>query len=147
MKTYQPKQKEVSREWHLIDAEGEVLGRLSARVAGLLMGKHKPGYSRHMDVGDWVVILNAEKIEVSGRKSEQKVYYSHSGYPGGFKKVAYKKLHEEHPERVIELAVKGMLPDNRLRRDRLARLKLVVGGENPYEGKFRKENKDGEEKK
>lgn len=137
MKTYQPKLKEVKRVWHLIDAKDEILGRLATRVAVLLTGKGKPSYSTQMDVGDFVVILNAEKIEVTGKKSTQKVYRSHSGYPGGLKEVSFSKMLETHPERILEKAISGMLPDNRLKKGRMARLKVLVGDKNPYEDKFK----------
>ena len=140
MKTYQPKKKEVKRVWHLIDAKGEILGRLSSRIAKLLMGKHKAGYSAHMDMGDYVVVINAKSIVVSGKKEEQKVYRSHSGYPGGYKEVKYKKMLMERPERIIELAVLGMLPGNRLKKKRIARLKVFAGSEHPYFDKFRNKN-------
>ena len=136
MKTYQPKQKEVKRAWHLVDAKGEILGRLSSKVAQLLMGKGKASFSTHMDVGDNVVVLNAEKIEVTGKKSSQKVYRSHSGYPGGYKEVSFEKMSQKFPERIITHAVSGMLPDNRLKSARLKRLIVVAGDENPYEKKF-----------
>lgn len=136
MKTYQPKGKEIKRNWHLIDAKEEVLGRLSSGVANLLMGKGKPTYSPHIDSGDWVVIVNAEKVKLTGRKAEQKLYRRHSGYPGGFKEVSFEKMITEHPERVIQHAVDGMLPDNRLKKHRMARLKVVVGEKNPYSDKF-----------
>ncbi len=132
MKTYQPKEKEVKRDWHTINADGEVLGRLSSKIAGLLMGKNKATYSRHMDSGDNVVVLNAEKVVVTGKKSSQKVYRGHSGYPGGFKESKFEKVLKEHPERIIEHAVRGMLPDNRLKAPRMARLKVIVGDKNPY---------------
>ncbi|KKR39405.1 50S ribosomal protein L13 [Candidatus Woesebacteria bacterium RIFOXYA1_FULL_40_18] len=137
MRTFQPKGKEIKREWHEIDAKGEVLGRLATKVATYLMGKNKPTYSANIDSGDFVVVLNAEKVRLTGRKSAQKVYRSHSGYPGGFKEVSYEKMLKEHPERVIEFAVYGMLPGNRLRKDRMARLKVVVGDKNPHESKFK----------
>lgn len=136
MKTYQPKEKEIKRGWHLIDADGVILGRLATEVARMLMGKHKPSFSRHMDMGDYVVVVNAEKVKLSGKKPKQKVYRSHSGYPGGFKEVTFAQMKKEHPERIVGHAVAGMLPDNRLKRDRMARLKVVVGGENPYKDKF-----------
>lgn len=132
MKTYQPKEKEVKRNWNLIDAKGEILGRLSSKVAQLLTGKGKPTYSPHMDSGDYVVVINAEKIELTGRKKTQKVYRSHSGYPGGFKEVSFAKMSQDAPEEIIKHAVVGMLPDNRLKKDRLTRLKIVVGDKNPY---------------
>lgn len=137
MKTYQPKQKEVKRSWHLIDAKGEILGRFASKVAQLLTGKGKASYSTHMDMGDFVVVLNSEKIEVTGKKASQKVYRSHSGYPGGLKEVSFSKMSETHPERILLHAVSGMLPNNRLKAMRLARLKLVVGDKNPYEEKFK----------
>ncbi len=131
MKTFQPK-KEVKRNWHLLDAKDKVLGRLASSVAILLMGKHKPTYSSHMDSGDYVVIINVEKVKLTGKKTSQKVYRRHSGYPGGFKEVSFSKMITEHPERVIQLAVSRMLPKNRLQDQRIERLKLVVGDKNPY---------------
>ena len=132
LKTYQPKQKEVKREKHLVDAKDQILGRLSTNVATLLMGKHKPTYSQHMDSGDFVVVINAEKIKLTGNKKEQKVYRSHSGYPGGFKEVSFEKMSKEHPARIIEFAVSGMLPDNRLKSDRIARLHVTKGEKHKY---------------
>ncbi|MEK7472657.1 MAG: 50S ribosomal protein L13 [Patescibacteria group bacterium] len=138
MKTYQPKQKEVKRAWHLIDAQGEVLGRLASKVAILLMGKQKSTYSTHMDSGDNVVVINAEKITTTGKKAEQKVYRSHSGYPGGFKEVSFEKMAKVHPARIIEFAVSGMLPDNRLKSDRMARLHITKGEKHKYDNNFKK---------
>ncbi len=135
-KTFQPKESEVKRNWHLIDAKGEVLGRLATKIAMILMGKTKADYSQHMDSGDFVVVLNAEKVVVSGRKAQQKVYRSHSGYPSGFKEKKYSKVMEEHPERILEHAVAGMVPDNRLKAERMKRLNVVIGSENPYANKF-----------
>ena len=135
-KTYQPKQKEIKKAWHLIDAKGEVLGRLASKVAILLMGKQKSTYSTHMDSGDNVVVINAEKIITTGKKAEQKVYRSHSGYPGGFKEVSFEKMSKEHPNRIIEFAVSGMLPDNRLKSDRMARLHVTKGLKHKYESNF-----------
>lgn len=129
MKTYQPKQKEINRQKHIVDAKDRVLGRLATKVAVLLMGKHKAGYSAHLDSGDKVVVINAAKVEITGNKAEQKVYRSHSGYPGGFKEITYKKMLQEHPERIIIHAVSGMLPKNRLRDKRLARLEVYVAEE------------------
>ena len=137
-KTYQPKAKDIKREWHLFDAKDEILGRLATKVAKLLMGKQKSTYSAHLDSGDFVVIINAEQVKLTGKKKEQKVYYSHSGYPGGFKEVKFSKMVTEKPARIIEMAVSGMLPKNKLRQDRLARLKVVAGEKNPYEDKFKK---------
>jgi len=137
MKTYQLKAKEVKRNWHLIDAKDAVLGRLATRAAALLMGKLKVDYSPHIESGDYVVVVNAEKVKVTGRKAQQKLYRSHSGYPGGFKEVTYAKMSKEHPERIIEHAVSGMLPDNRLKKARMAMLKIIVGEKNPYADKFK----------
>ena len=133
MKTFQPKAKEVKREWHLMDAKGEILGRLATQIAVFLMGKHKPSYSTHMDSGDFVVVLNAEKIEVTGKKDQKKVYRTHSGYPGGLKERSYQQVMAVHPERILGNAVAGMIPDNRLKDERLMRLKIVIGDKNPYE--------------
>ena len=134
--TYQPKAKEVKRNWLLIDAKGKVLGRLATEIATKLMGKHKADYSPHMDNGDYIVVVNAKEIKVTGRKEEQKKYYRHSGYPGGFKEVSYKEMKEKHPTRILELAVKRMLPDNRLRDKRMTRLFISLDSNNPYKNKF-----------
>lgn len=136
MKTYQPKHKDIKRNWHLIDAKDQVLGRMSTEIVKLLMGKHKPTYSNHMDMGDYVVVVNAEKVVVTGNKRKQKVYQKHSGYPGGFKEVSFEKMITEQPARVIELAVRRMLPDNRLRDKRMRRLKVFAGDKHPYNKKF-----------
>lgn len=136
MKTYQPKEKEVKRGWHLIDAKDEVLGRLSTKVANLLTGKTKVTYSSHMDSGDNAVVINADKIVVTGKKSTQKVYRSHSGYPGGFKERSYAQVTKEHPERIVEHAISGMIPDNKIKAQRMARLTVVTGSVNPLESKF-----------
>lgn len=136
-KTFSPTPKDVKREWHLIDANDQILGRLCTKIAGLLMGKGKATFSTHMDMGDFVVVINAEKVMVSGRKAQQKVYITHSGYPGGFKSKKYSSVMEQHPERIIEHAVAGMLPINRLRDPRLLRLKVVAGDKNPYEKEFK----------
>lgn len=142
MKTYQPKQKEVKREWHLINAKSQVLGRMASDIVKYLTGKHKVSYVPHLDMGDYVVVLNAEKVKVTGRKEKQKIYYRHSGYPGGFKEIAYQKLKKEQPEKIIQLAVKRMLPGNRLRDKRMVRLKVVAGEKNPYKDKFGKKNNE-----
>lgn len=131
-KTYQPKAKEVTRKWHLIDAEPEILGRLATRIAGLLMGKGKVSYSAHMDSGDYVVVVNAAKVQVTGNKEKGKVYYRHSGYPGGFREQTLGELRTKNPVKIIEKAVYNMLPKNRLRSDRMARLKLFAGAEHKY---------------
>jgi large subunit ribosomal protein L13 len=140
MKTYQPKQKEVKREWHLINAKSQVLGRMASDIVKYLTGKHKVSYVPHLDMGDYVVVLNAEKVKVTGKKEKQKIYYRHSGYPGGFKEIAYRKLKKEQPEKIIQLAVKRMLPGNRLRDKRMVRLKVVAGEKNPYKDKFKMKN-------
>jgi len=137
-KTYQPKKKEINRIWHLVDAKDKVLGRLATDVTIKLMGKHKPSYSTHMDSGDYVVVINARNIKITGDKENQKVYISHSGYPGGFKEVKYAKVLAENPERIIENAVWGMLPENRLKKKRFVRLKVFEGAEHTFKDKFKK---------
>ena len=122
MKTYSPKAREITRDWHVVDATGQTLGRLAAEVASLLRGKHKPTYSPHLDMGDYVVVVNSEKIRVTGRKRQQKMYYRHSMYPGGLKVESLDKLLARRPARVIERAVRGMLPHNRLGRQSAADL-------------------------
>lgn len=136
-KTFQPTPKDIVRVWHLVDAKDQILGRLSTKVASLLIGKGKPTFSRHMDSGDFVVVINAEKIMVTGRKAQNKVYRTHSGYPSGFKEKKYGSVMEMHPERIIEHAVYGMLPDNRLKDPRMLRLKVIAGSKNPYEKEFK----------
>ena len=141
MKTYQPRFKEIKRDWRLVDAEDQILGRTATKIAELLMGKHKVKYSKHIDIGDYVVVLNVEKVKLTGRKEDQKLYRRHSGYPGGFKEITAKLMREKHPERLIKKAVFGMLPDNRLKKARMVRLKLIKGNKNPYENKFKKKDK------
>ena len=131
-KTYSVKASDIEREWHIIDASDEVLGRLATRIAGLLMGKHKPIFSRHLDVGDFVVIINADKVRVTGNKAKQKMYYHHSGYPGGLKSVSLEKMMQTHPNRVIEHAVKGMLPRNKLNAGMMKRIKVYSGDSHPH---------------
>ncbi len=137
MRTYQPKKEEVKRQWHLIDVKGEILGRAASEIATKLIGKNKVNFSRHIDSGDYVVVINAKDVKVSGKKEKQKVYRSHSGYPGGFKEVKYAKMLKENPNRIIQLAVKGMLPDNRLKDKRMSRLKVFSGEKHPYEDKIK----------
>ena len=132
MKTYSIKVSEIKRDWHVIDATDQVLGRLATQVARLLMGKHKPVFSRNLDVGDYVVIINADKVRVTGDKAKQKVYYRHSGYPGGLKSITYDKLMQANPTRVIEHAVKGMLPHTRLGASIMKKLKVYVGDTHPH---------------
>jgi large subunit ribosomal protein L13 len=132
MKTYQPKAGEVNRSWVLVDAQGQNLGRLASRVAVLLRGKHKPVFAPHTDVGDFVVIINAEKVAVTGRKLRQKEYHHHSQYPGGLKTVRLGKLLQEKPERVLEKAVRGMLPKNKLGDALFGKLKVYAGPTHPH---------------
>jgi len=127
MKTYSTKLADIKRKSHTIDASEKVLGRLASQIAVLLMGKNKEIFTRNMDVGDYVVVINAEKVRVSGKKPEQKMYYRHSGYPGGFKSTTLEKMMDTHPSRVIEYAVKGMLPTNRLRARMMKRLRIYSG--------------------
>ena len=133
LKTYSTKASEIEREWHLIDASDKILGKIATQVATLLMGKHKPIFCRHLDTGDYVVVLNAEKVRVTGNKTKQKFYYRHSGYPGGFKSISLEKMMQTHPTRVIEHAVKGMLPHNRLGAQMLKKLRIYVGDTHPHQ--------------
>jgi large subunit ribosomal protein L13 len=137
MKTYSLKEKEIVRHWHVIDASGQTLGRLATRVASLLQGKHKPTYSPHLDMGDYVVVVNAEKVHVTGKKGTDKVYYHHTGYMGGLKTTTLEKMLNKRPQRVIELAVQGMLPKNRLGRRLLRNLKVYAGPEHPHEAQVK----------
>lgn len=137
MSTYSPKKEEIKREWHLFNAQGEVLGRLSTQIAQFLMGKNKPIFVRHLDIGDHVVVVNAEKITVTGKKEKNKKYYHHSGYPGGLKITPLEKMRKEHPERIIIHAVSGMLPQNKLRDRMLLRLHVFSGDEHPFKDKFK----------
>lgn len=132
MSTYTAKAADIKRKWHVIDASGQPLGRLATRVALLLRGKHKPIYSPHLDTGDFVVILNAEKVAVTGQKASKKVYYHHSMYPGGLKAVRLREMMAKHPERVIEKAVKGMLPKGALGKQIYSKLKVYAGDEHPH---------------
>lgn len=132
MRTYTPKPGDVDRAWHVIDANDVVLGRLAAQAATLLRGKHKPIFAPHVDTGDFVVIINAEKVALSGNKREQKRAYRHSGYPGGLKSVGYTELLDKHPEKAVEKAIRGMLPKNSLGRAQLRKLKVYAGPEHPH---------------
>lgn len=132
MKTYVPKQGEVSKGWYVIDAEGQVLGRVAAEAARLLRGKHKPCYTPYLDCGDHVVIINAAKAKVTGRKADQKMYYRHSGYPGGLSEATYREVVERYPERAMSLAIKGMLPHNRLGRKLATNFRVYAGAEHPH---------------
>ena len=132
MKTYIPKIKDVQKRWYLVDAEGKSLGRLASQVAAVLRGKHKPTFTPYMDMGDNIIIVNAEKIQVTGRKFDQKKYYRHSGYPGGITATNYSDMIRTKPARLVTLAVKGMLPHNRLGRVMLKHLKVYRGPEHPH---------------
>ena len=133
MRTFSPKAGDITRQWHVIDASDIVLGRLASHVAILLRGKHKPIFAPHIDTGDFVIVINAEKVALTGRKLEQKLAHRHSGYPGGLTSVAYRDLLDRHPERVIEKAVKGMLPKNSLGRGQLRKLKVYAGPHHPHQ--------------
>lgn len=131
------KEKDIVRKWHLFNAQGEILGRLATKVAHQLMGKYKPNFVRNLDCGDFVVILNAENIAVTGKKESTKLYGNYSGYPGGFKQKQLWQVRQEKPEELLRLAVYGMLPKNKLRDRLIARLYVVVGEQNPYQEKFK----------
>ncbi len=133
MRTFSPKAGDIQHQWHVIDASDVVLGRLASHAAILLRGKHKPIFAPHVDTGDFVIVVNAEKVALSGRKLEQKRAYRHSGYPGGLRAVAYGDLLDKHPERVIEKAVRGMLPKNSLGRSMLRKLKVYAGPDHPHQ--------------
>ena len=133
MKTYSTKISEIEREWHVIDASDQVLGRLATRIAILLMGKHKPIFSRNLDTGDFVVVINADKVRVTGNKARQKLYYRHSGYPGGLKSISLEKMMQTNPTQVIEHAVKGMLPHTRLGASMMKKLRVYVGDTHPHQ--------------
>ena len=137
MKTYSVKASEIKQDWHVIDATDKILGRLAAEVARLLMGKHKPIFSRHLDTGDFVVVINAGKIRYSGNKAEQKLYYRHSGYPGGLKSASLGEMLKAKPAWVIEHAVKGMLPRNRLGASMLKKLKVYAGDAHPHQAQVK----------
>ncbi len=133
MKTYTAKPEDIKREWFLVDAEGKTLGRLATKIAEILRGKHKPIYTPHLDCGDYVIVVNADKIRVTGRKLDQKIYYRHSGYPGGLKSITLRDQLQKHPERVLEAAVRGMLPKNRLGRKMFKKLKVYAGDSHPHQ--------------
>ncbi len=133
MKTYSAKTNEVSRNWLLFDATGKTLGRMATEIASRLKGKHKAEFTPHVDTGDYVVVVNAEKVRVTGNKAKDKMYYSHSGYPGGLKSIPFEKLIDKSPEKVIKLAVKGMLPKTPLGRSMFKKLKVYAGAKHPHE--------------
>ncbi|MEA3344786.1 MAG: 50S ribosomal protein L13 [Chloroflexota bacterium] len=132
-KTYAVKSEDIQREWWVVDAEGKTLGRLASRIARILRGKHKPIYSPHLDTGDFVIVINAGQVVVTGRKLDQKKYYHYSGYPGGLEAVTLRRQLELHPTRVLRSAVRGMLPKNRLGRKMLKKLKIYAGPEHPHQ--------------
>ena len=132
MKTFNAKPLEVTRKWYVIDADGATLGRLAVEAANILRGKNKPQYTPNVDTGDFVVVINADKIQVSGNKETDKLYRSHSGYPGGFKEISFKAMMEKAPERAIEKAIRGMLPHNTLGDEQFQKLKVYAGSEHPH---------------
>ncbi|MBU7007423.1 large subunit ribosomal protein L13 [Peptococcaceae bacterium DYL19] len=132
MSTYMAKPDEIKKNWYVIDAEGKPLGRVATEIARVLRGKHKPIFTPHVDTGDFVIVINAEKVQLTGKKLQQKQYVRHSGYPGGLKTMSYERLLKEKPERAIEKAVKGMLPHNRLGRAQGRKLKVYSGSEHPH---------------
>lgn len=132
MGTYSAKQEDIKRSWHVVDANGKTLGRLATAVASVLKGKNKPIYTRHVDTGDFVIVVNADKVHMTGRKLDQKVYYSHSGFPGGLKSVTAGTLMKTKPEEVVKKAVEGMLPKTRLGKQMLSKLKIYAGEKHPH---------------
>lgn len=133
MRTHSAKPHEIQREWYVVDANGQTLGRLATRIASVLRGKHKPIYTPHVDCGDFVIVVNADKIRVTGRKMDQKMYYRHSGYPGGLKQISLRDQLDRHPDRVIRHAVRGMLPKNRLGRQMIKKLKVYATPDHPHQ--------------
>jgi len=134
VKTYTPKGSDIERQWWVVNAEGKTLGRLATKVAGILRGKHKPMFTPHMDVGDYVVVINAEKIALTGKKADQKTYFKHSGYMGNEKHIPFRRMINRHPDRVIQLAIRGMLPKNTLGRHMRRKLKVYAGADHPHQG-------------
>jgi len=132
MKTISAKPESVKRDWYVIDASGKTLGRMAAEIATRLRGKHKPEYTPHVDTGDYIVVINAEQVRVSGNKAKDKIYHSHTGYPGGLKSISFEKLIQKAPERTIQSAVKGMLPKGPLGRAMFKKLKVYAGAEHPH---------------
>ena len=133
MKTFSAKTEEVEHDWYVVDAEGKALGRLATEIARRLRGKHKPEYTPHVDTGDYIVVINAEKIGVTGNKEKDKMYYHHTGYVGNLKSISLGKLREKHPERIIQSAVRGMLPKNSLGREMFKKMKVFVGSEHTHQ--------------
>jgi large subunit ribosomal protein L13 len=133
-RTFSPKSADISRDWHVVDAEGKTLGRLASVIAATLRGKTKPTYAAHVDMGDFVVVINAEKIHVTGKKETDKFYYRHSNYPGGLKTTSLKEMRARHPERILEAAIRGMLPKTSLGEKQFKKLKVYAGSEHPHAG-------------
>jgi large subunit ribosomal protein L13 len=138
-RTYTPKKADINREWFVVDAEGKTLGRLATAIAAVLRGKNKPMFAPHIDVGDFVVVVNADKVAVTGKKETNKFYYRHSHYPGGFRAVSVRDMRASHPERILESAVRGMLPRNVLGAEQLRKLKVYAGPEHPHQAQQPKE--------
>ena len=132
MKTISLKKSEISKKWWVVDAEGQILGRFASKIAQTLRGKHKPNFTPHMDMGDFVIVVNAEKIRLTGNKEKEKTYFRHTGYPGGVKETSVSSLRRKNPEKILMNAVKGMLPHNRLGRSILSNLKIYSGGKHPH---------------
>jgi large subunit ribosomal protein L13 len=132
MKTFSAKSHEVQRDWYIVDATGQVLGRVAAEIARRLRGKHKPEFTPHVDTGDYIVVVNADKLRVTGNKTKDKLYHRHSGYPGGIYSTSFEKLQAKHPERVLQLAVKGMLPKGPLGYAMIKKMKIYAGAEHPH---------------
>jgi large subunit ribosomal protein L13 len=145
-KTYTPKEGEIVRQWRVIDASSKPLGRLASEIAGYLRGKHRPTFAEHMDTGDFVIVVNAARVQVTGNKLRQKMYYRHSGYPGGFKAVVLGDMLAKHPDRVVKHAVRGMLPHNALGRKMLRKLKIHAGPTHPHIGQIRASEKAAQSK-
>jgi|TARA_B100000959_G_scaffold146771_1_gene154098 large subunit ribosomal protein L13 len=132
VKTYSANKETVKRNWYVVDASDKVLGRMATEIANRLRGKHKAEYTPHVDTGDYIVVVNAEKVKVTGNKARDKTYYHHTGYPGGIKSITFEKLQDKAPEKVIEVAVKGMMPKNKLSRAMLSKLKVYAGNDHPH---------------
>lgn len=133
-KTHATSQNEIERKWFIVDAQGKTLGRMASKIAEILRGKHKPIFTPHLDTGDYVIVINAEKIHVTGRRMDQKIYWRHTGYPGGIRGVTLREMLRRHPERPVKFAIKGMLPKGPLGRTMLKKLKVYAGAEHPHEG-------------
>ncbi len=132
VKTYVPKASEIQRDWFVVDATDQTLGRIATRISSILRGKHKPVYTPNMDVGDFVIVINAEKVRVTGQKEIQKQYWRHSGYPGGIRSLTFREMIDKNPERVVRLAVRGMMPHNALGKQQLRKLKVYAGPDHPH---------------